>query len=294
MTIDPPFRESLRAAGLDRVGGVLDCVGDRLAAWSRTTDAIQLDLPEGHTAVYIKRYHYPRWKQRLRGMFRGTFFKASRARSEYKALRLMRQLGIQGVRPVAYGERRTVHFLRSCFLITEAVPETMSLSAFIQRFGEHRGTSTAVRYRREILTALARQVRHMHQAGFVHRDLFWRNVLIRSLPGGRFEFYFLDASVGKRIRLPQRRQDSIVRDIAAMGAVAPGFCSRADQLRFLLEYLDEKTLSDESRRWLRRVQAHSDMLRPTELERLRRGAVFDPPLTMLGETGDGAGDGPAR
>lgn len=276
--VDPPFREQLGCAKLDSVQAVLACLGDRLAAWSKTSDAIWCDLSSASSSIYIKRYHYPRWKHRLRGMFRGTFFKVSRARSEFRALRLMRQLGIQAVRPIAFGERRIAHFVRSCFLITEAVPDAVPLSAFIKAFGDRRASDAAWQARRDILTMLARQVRHMHDAGFVHRDLFWRNVLIRLLPDNRFEFYFLDASVGKRIRMPQRRQDSIVWDIAAMGAIAPQFCSKADQIRFLRTYLDTPRLSERDRRWLRRVQAGSDVFREAESKRMQRGYVFDPPI----------------
>jgi tRNA A-37 threonylcarbamoyl transferase component Bud32 len=218
-------------------------------------------------------------------MFRGTFFKASRARSEYRALRLMRRLGIQAVRPVAFGERRRGHFLHSCFLITEAVPGAMALSSFIRTFSHHRESPQEIRARRDILTSLARQIRHMHQVGFMHRDLFWRNVLIRILPENRFEFYFLDASVGKRIRIAQRRQESIVGDIATMAALAPDFCPKTDQLRFLLEYLNRPRLNDADRRWIQQVQTQSDLIRDTEMQRLDRGLVFDPPL--------GAAPGPA-
>lgn len=274
MVIDKPYAGMLQRAGLSSVSAVLYKEGEHLAAWSRTTDVIRCDPPGEATSIYIKRYHYPRWRHRLRGMLRGTLFRRSRARSEYRALRLMRQLGIQAVRPVAFGERRLLFFVRSCFLITEAVPDAMPLSTFIQKFGEHRGSPRSIQIRREVLVSLARQVRHMHDAGFVHRDLFWRNVLIRCLPGDRFEFYFLDASVGRWIRLRRRREDSIVADIAAMGAAAPHFCSKADQLRFLLEYLGVRSLDPENRAWLRRVQTQSDLLRPSELERLRRGRVF--------------------
>jgi tRNA A-37 threonylcarbamoyl transferase component Bud32 len=276
--IDAPFSEQLQRARLDSVNAVLACTGDRLAAWSRTSDTIWCNLPSAHSSVFVKRYHYPRWSHRLRGMFRGTFFKASRARSEFVALGLMRQLGIQAVRPIAFGERRIGHFVRSCFLVTEAVPDAMPLSSFIKTFGDRRDSAQAQRSRREILTALARQVRHMHEAGFVHRDLFWRNVLIRFLPDSRFEFYFLDASVGKRIRMQQRRQDSIVSDIAAMGALAPDFCSKADQMRFLLTYLDTPRLGPQDRQWLRRVQARSDLFHASEWQRLQRSDVFDPPM----------------
>lgn len=274
MEIDKPFAGMLQRAGLSTVAEVLRREGDYLAAWSRTTDVIRCDPPGESTSIFVKRYHYPRWRHRFRGMLRGTLFRRSRARSEYRALRLMRQLGIQAVRPVAFGERRILFFVRSCFLITESVPDAMPLSAFIQKFGEQRGSLRSIQIRREILVSLARQVRHMHDAGFVHRDLFWRNVLIRCLPGDRFEFYFLDASVGRWIRMRRRRDDSIVADIAAMGAAAPHFCSKADQLRFLLEYLGVKSLDPENRAWLRRVQTQSDLLRPSELERLRRGRVF--------------------
>ncbi|HKQ48659.1 MAG TPA: lipopolysaccharide kinase InaA family protein [Phycisphaerae bacterium] len=286
MVIDPPFRDPLARATLDNVGAVLRCEGDRLAAWSRTTDTIFYRLPGSETGVFIKRYHYPRWKQRIEGMMRGTFFKNTRARNEYRVLSLMRRLGIQAVRPIAFGERRVLHFCRSCFLITEAVPGAMSLVAFIRTFSRHPRSARARHVKLEILTSLAQQVRHMHEAGFVHRDLFWRNVLIRPMPDERFEFYFLDASVGRRIRIPQRRQDSIVHDIAAMGVLGPEFCSKADQLRFLLVYLDTPRLSPDDRLWLRRVQARSDRFRKTELLRLERGGVFDPPIRDFDLPGD--------
>jgi len=277
MVIKPPYRDQLRRVGLGSVRAVLACEGDRLAAWSRTTDTIEYRPADMDTTFYIKRYHYPRWRQRFRGMLRGTLLKASRAKSEFHVLRRMRQLGIQAVRPVAFGERRAFGFVRSCFLITEAVPDAMALSTFITKFGRHRGGARAWHVRQEVLCSLARQVRHMHAMGFVHRDLFWRNVLIRSLPEDRFEFYFLDAAVGKRIRLQQRRQDSIVGDVAAMGALAPHFCSKSDQLRFLRTYLDKRRLDKEDLAWIRRVQRHSDRFREAELMRLERGQVFDPP-----------------
>ena len=63
-----------------------------------------------------------------------------------------------------------------------------------------------------------------------------------------------------------------------MAVLAPDFCSKTDQLRFLLEYLDRPRLADGDRRWLQHVQAQSRLIRDTELERLNRGLVFDPPL----------------
>ena len=278
MHIDPAYRAPLAKAGLASVAAVLGTIGDRLAAWSRATDTVYAALPGSNLAVYLKRYHYPRLRQRLRLAFRGTLFKASRAKSEYRVLASMRKLGIQAVRPIAWGERRRYGLVRSCFLITEAVPEAMSLATFIQLFARgHAPISpdTAIAVRRNILINLALQVRFMHEAGFVHRDLFWRNVLIRPLPNREFEFYFLDASVGRRIRVRHWRRDAIVRDLAALSVMAPEFCSRPDQLRFIRAYLGTDSLGDEERQWLELVQGESSILRASEEQRMRRQSVFD-------------------
>lgn len=76
MFADPPFRGLLSDVKLDSVEAVLRCRGDHLAAWSRTSDTIRYAIKEADTTVFIKRYHYPRWRQRFRGMLRGTFFEA--------------------------------------------------------------------------------------------------------------------------------------------------------------------------------------------------------------------------
>lgn len=278
MRIDPAYRAPLSNAGLATVSAVLGTIGDRLAAWSRTTDTVYAALPGSNLAVYLKRYHYPRFRQRVRLAFRGTLFKASRARAEYRVLASMRKLGIQAVRPIAWGERRRYGLVRSCFLITEAVPEAMSLATFIHTFARGHvslSADAAIAVRRNILINLALQVRFMHEAGFVHRDLFWRNVLIRPLPNREFEFYFLDASVGRRIRVKHWRREAIVRDLAALGVMAPEFCSRPDQLRFIRAYLGTDSLGDEERQWLELVQSHSRALRASEEQRMRRQSVFD-------------------
>src|SRR5207237_7888877 len=135
----------------------------------------------------------------------------------------------------------------SCFLITEAVPEAMSLARFVQTFSGREFAESRARMRHELLRALAGEIRHMHDAGFVHQDLFWRNVLVRPKQGAGFEFYFLDASVGQRVRLRWRRREMIVHDLAALSVLAPDFCSRPDQLRFMLTYSHAQTLSDPDR-----------------------------------------------
>jgi len=270
---DSAYADSLSRAGLDTVQGVLDCVGDRLTAWSRTTDTVQVYL-EGDASVFVKRYHYPRWKSRLKGMFRGTFFGLSRVRAEFRALQSMRRLGIQAVRPVAYGERRSLHFLHSCFLITEAVPGSASLATYAQQHSGENHSPASFRLRRNIVTELARQVRHMHEQRFVHGDLFWRNVLIRVLGAESCEFYFLDASLGRRVWRKGRERGPVVNDVAELTAIAPVFCSRTDMARFVKTYLDQGRLDADAEAWMARVAERSMAYRKHEAQRLRYNEVF--------------------
>lgn len=273
MHIDPAYAGTLARAHLDNVQDVLDCIGDRLAAWSRTTDTIEVELDAGRS-VFVKRFLYPRWKNRVKGMFRGTFFGVSRARAEFRALKTMRSLGIQAVRPVAFGERRCLHFVRNCFLITEAVPGAMSLATFARKHALENHTPDSYRLRRQALGVLARQVRHMHQKKFVHGALFWRNILIRVLGKEDFEYYFIDAGLGHRILRKRRESREIMKDLAELMAVAPVFCSRADMTRFIKVYLDKKTLSDDDRAWMDRILRRARASYNREVLRLQIEAMF--------------------
>ena len=66
-----------------------------------------------------------------------------------------------------------------------------------------------------------------------------------------------------------------MRDLAALSVMAPEFCSRPDQLRFIRAYLGTDSLVDEERQWLELVQNRSKELRASEEQRMRRQSVFD-------------------
>ena len=121
MIIAGRAEEGLREAALDSVGRVLRCLGDRVAAWSRSTDTVRVDpwsATRGHT-YYIKRYHYPKRWRRFQSLWRGLFGGRHRAAREYKMLRSLEARGLPVVRALATGQRRRWGMLRSCFLITE-------------------------------------------------------------------------------------------------------------------------------------------------------------------------------
>ena len=203
MYIAPAGRERLRRAGLDTVERVLKCLGHQVVAWSRSTETVRVDLPAGAGAgaVFVKRYHLLRWKVRIKAMFRGAFFGRSRAHAEFDRLERMRSAGAPVVDPVAWGERRILHFVRFSFLITEAVDGAVSLTTFAQNHADGQRRPLSFRDRRALVESLGRCIGELHGRGLAHGALFWRNVLVRKIEPGRYEFVLLDAPGRRRLRI---------------------------------------------------------------------------------------------
>ncbi len=287
--IVPAWRERLREVGLDSVDRVLKCLGDQVVAWSRSTDTVRVDLPPaaGGGSVFIKRYRHPRWRQRIKAMFRGAFFGRSRARAEFERLETMRARSAPVVRPVAYGERRFLHFVRSSFLITEGVPSAVSLTTFAQRHTNGRRSDLPPDVRRRFIESLSRCIADLHAKGLTHGALFWRNVLVRRDESGRFDFVLLDPPGRRRVNLHSRedRQAAAVRhDLAALAALAPDFCTRAEMLRFFRAYLGTRRLDAAGRRLARDLLAEAATLRDHELYRLKMNRVFHYHLVPAAES----------
>ncbi len=270
---DPAFRDRLQACKLDRVGSILERVDGNVVAWSRTTDTLHVAAPDGAPGFFVKRYYYPRWKNRFRGAFRGTLFGAHRALAEYNTLRAMQNAGIPTVRPVAVGCRRVARLITGCFLITEEVPESTNLTTYAQRCTEA-GTAPSLDERGRALRTLARQVALLHCANMSHGQLFWRNILIRRGVGDEPEFFFLDAQPLRRLeRIPGRQW--WLRELAQLAVSAEPFTSPFERLRFAAAYFKAFGLRTLRREDLQTIERFVASYRAHERQRVKMNALFD-------------------
>jgi len=271
--LDPAYRERLRACGLDSVSRVLQLVEGHVAAWSRSTDTLHVPDPAGRPGFYVKRYFFHDWTKRLRGTFRGTFFGRHRAQAEWRALNALRAAGVPAARPVAWGERRVLHFLTACFLITEEVPQAQNLTSFALdvRAGRRSLSQTE---RNKLLCALAEQLAAMHEAGCAHGNLFWRNLLVRYGPDDRPEYFFLDA---QPLRAWERFTPggTWLRELAQVCASALPFTSRSERLRFVRHYLGVRRCTPSIKSQLRYVNQLARGWQPHEDRRIRMTQQFD-------------------
>jgi hypothetical protein len=278
--IDPPYLAALRECGLDHVEPVLGRVAGRIVAWSRTTDTLHVPRGDGAPGFFVKRHYYAPWRKRIRGMFRGTFFGAHRGRAEYRWLNTLRSLGIPAVRPVAWGVRRTAHFVSACFLITEEVPEAVNLTTFAGEVAAGR-RSLSEAQRAAMVHRLAEQVAAMHAAGFAHGQLFWRNILVRLGPDGLPEYFFLDAEPPRRWL--GRSERVWQEELAALLTSSLPFTTPRDRVRFAHRYYNVRRLGLGLRASAKWIESAARGWQRHEQQRIKMNGLFEAWNGQLGE-----------
>jgi hypothetical protein len=165
--VEPGFAAALAAFGLRSPQELFSVEGDPAARLStgETVAAWKLDPAGGGDAIVYKRYFYsgPRYA-----------FRASRAATECLNYQTWRRLGIPGPEPLAVGELRTAGLLRAAVVVTRFIPGCSTL-AVCAKSAEFRADSAR---RGEILRQTAAIAGRAHAAGFFHRDLKLRNILV--------------------------------------------------------------------------------------------------------------------
>jgi hypothetical protein len=279
MHIAPGAADALKVLGVGTVEAALAYRGGRYAALSSSSETVEITANESALSeipsIYLKRYRYRRLSHRVRTAFRGGLLGRHRARFEFERLTAMRARGIAAVEPLAFGHRRVRGIVTACFLITRGVPGE-SLLSFVRRTGTLRAADRQVIARR-----LAGEIKRMHDAGTVHGSLVWRDILIRRVETGEYEFAFLDPARTGHFRVPGFRRLGFLRDVACIASTAMLLCHRTDRLRFARTYLGHGGFGMRDRLWLRLVSLCAG--RRTEQERHRMHvndmfiATADPP-----------------
>jgi tRNA A-37 threonylcarbamoyl transferase component Bud32 len=104
-------------------------------------------------------------------------FKPSRASAEWTIGRALDRAGVPTAVPLAMAERRRF-VLRDAALVTREIAGALHLNAYVKA---HLSAETDAR-RAALYDDLARVVRHLHDAGFVHNDLHGGNILVNGPP----------------------------------------------------------------------------------------------------------------
>ena len=245
---DPRSRDWLTALGLDSCAAIVKFFA--LPEPPLTTTVIvtprTVQLPDHSTrSVFYKLYEYPSPSWHFWG-------RRSKARREFDNYAAFEKLDIPSARRVAYGEvRDMIGRLCRAFIITEALPRAWTLPQFVEEFCPNRATDESSQLRDNLCRQLGTLVRRMHNGGFYHHDLVWRNILVTWTPPEHPKVWWIDCLRGGFSR-QHRRQ---LNDLASLDKMAAKYCSRVERLTFLKAYggdakaLAKEVLAYRRKRW---------------------------------------------
>ena len=172
-----------------------------------------------------------------------------RIQAEWENLLHFHAWGIPSAIVVGFGQERAGGaFLRGA-LITEALPQTTDLAQLAKQHDPRLAN-------RRWVTHVARQValatRMVHDQGFTHNDLKWRNLLVDDQ--ALANVYLIDCPGGSFWWGPMLRY-RIIKDLACLDKLAKHHLSRSRRLAFYKMYLGKARLDTADRKQLRAILA---------------------------------------
>ncbi|MFQ5424633.1 MAG: lipopolysaccharide kinase InaA family protein [Phycisphaerae bacterium] len=171
LEIEAPFREALRAAGLDRFDAMMTVAGGPPTSRHRYRETLPLEVSvDGRPrAFFLKRVFKVPPRHAIAPLFR--FHRGfSQPSLEWHMLAALRDAGIPAMRRVAFGEERVAGRPRAAFLLVEAVPWEATLEHWLVPGFPRPAVLSAAR-RRRLLYEIGRLIRRLHAAGFRWPDI---------------------------------------------------------------------------------------------------------------------------
>ena len=250
LLIEPAWREAFARLGLNSCTAVVRHIArsDPVKPGVLVKPTF-LPGPSGDaTPVFYKQYEYasPSWR------FLG---RASKARREWDSYTAFAECGVRCAERIAAGEERdALGRLRRAFLITRAVPGAKTLTEFVEQACANRSLPESRSLRNQLLVQLAEMTRRIHEHGFFHNDLYWRNILVIRAADGAPELWWIDCPRGRHARF--HREHRRVKDLACLDRMAAQHCTRHERLAFVRAYLGRECPKGEARRLALHAEAY--------------------------------------
>lgn len=229
---------------VDATGAAANSFVDLCSAWACRGDSVSSDaisevrrLEIGGRGYYAKLYRQPgkswrRWLGR------------SRCRAEWENLLLFRAFGLPVPALAAYGEQWNADGYRGVLVTTE-LAGTAGLDALIEPLRQRV-------WRESVMGQLARCLAVMHDHGFAHGDLNWRNVLVTT--DGEPRIFCIDCPAGRCWPWPLRAA-KITKDLWMLDKLGRRYLSRSQRLCFYKLYRGVRYLDAADKRRLRHIVA---------------------------------------
>ena len=238
------------------------------------TRAGLLKGPDG-AWVFVKRVRTGSWARGLIAAARG-----SRVRRWLEGAAMLSTAGFNRPAPLAALEVRHAGAVSESYLVCEALNDATVLSGAVLDGGR-----VPFRSRRSLLSAVAREVRRLHDAGLYTLDLQETNLMVQESDGVPPRISFVDLEDFRRARTVSwhRRLLNLVHLDRSIGR----FLNRPARLRCLYDYLGTSTLARGDRR--RTVAQFWQLRDGLESRRRARAPRLAPAAAPAASLANGAG-----
>ena len=250
--LDPAVMDFIHANGLDTVEGAFayrggeDLSKPNLGNRRRT----RLSVPNGEgrdVVLFMKRYGKLPFAKRLWRFVTGRRNLCEAGR-EFENVRTLCRADVPTMQPVIWGAEKDLLGVNRSYVIITAVPGDA-----LERVGEEflrRGDGEGEAIER-LTDGLSDLVRRLHEAGFVHRDLYASHVFLHEHEG-EIELSLID--LARAFRPCCRRFRWWVKDLAQLKYSMPSLWVQRFWERFLRNYLltEDAAVLD---RWGRAITA---------------------------------------
>lgn len=196
-----------------------------------------LRFEQNGQSYFLKHHQGIGWKEIFKNLLQ-LRFPVLGARNEYEASKKLTALGVDTLKPMAFGERGHNPAKQESFLITEDLIGTISLEDFCRDWSRQR---PSFKTKMALIRKLAGAARVMHGAGINHRDFYLCHFLLELAAeekiqrGEIFRCYLIDLHRCQfRKQVPKRW---LVKDLGGLlySAMDAGL-TRKDCYRFLKCY----------------------------------------------------------
>jgi heptose I phosphotransferase len=269
----PGCRDWLRRLGLSEAEHFLDLPAMHVSGHpGRHVARVLLGAGPGAPTAFLKRELRIGWAVRLKNFLAG-FGPVSRSLREARALRALEHEGLPGPQWLAAGEDGRGR----AFLLVRAVPGSADLASYLR-------TQPDRNARRGVARALGRALAGLHEAGFQHRDLYAKHVLVDPCTGAA---HFLDWQRARRVYALDRQARA--RDLAALHAtLSEALASPRERLACLGAYLRQAGIPEQRRVLLHAVEARArQLLRRRHIQEKRQAQPTAEPQAWICLDGEG-------
>lgn len=177
-------------------------------------------------------------------------FRRGKSRTEVRNLLFFQSIGIPTPRIVAWGNRRNrIGRIVEEFIITEEVPDSLTLDQHVRRKSLSRLQAA------RLARTLGCWLRNMHTNNFYHKDIHWRNILIRC-KNQKLTISLIDCPRGDFYYSTIRSRYWRLKDCAILDKYANVLVDDIARSVFLQAYLNASCNSSSFKKWSQRIPAY--------------------------------------